>query len=367
MHRVKSKLREARRSAGLTQEELARTVGVSRQAYLAVEGGKSVPSTEVSLRLARALGRPVEALFELEEDSPLIVCAEALPAGKMSPGARVRMAQVGGRVLARPFAGEAAVIRSFVAPSGVVVGSSSASGTVDVRLEEPQVKSPYVVVAGCDPSLAIAGDPLRERGVRLDWMETGSSASLGMLAAGEVHIAGCHLGGETGRDVSIVVRKIVPFPCTIVGYAAWRQGFIVGPSNPLGISRIEDLGRPGVRFVNRQPGSGTRALFDRLVTKAGMASEAVDGADRWLNGHLAVAEAVQAGLADCAIGIEAAAAAYGLGFVPITEERYDLVAPNRFAESAPVMALLQAIRAPSFRRKVESLGGYDGAMMGQTV
>jgi molybdate-binding protein len=157
----------------------------------------------------------------------------------------------------------------------------------------------------------------------------------------------------------------VPFPCTLVSFAVWQQGLVVAPGNPLGLREAADLARPEVRIVNRAPGTGARALLDRALAAAGVPSAAVQGYEREVAGHLAVAEAVRAGLADAGVAVRAAAEAAGLDFVLWAEERYDLVVPDHFLDLPAVGALLDVLRGPGLRRQVEALGGYDIAPMGQ--
>ena len=117
-------------------------------------------------------------------------------------------------------------------------------------------------------------------------------------------------------------------------------------------------------MVNRQAGSGSRALLDRSLAAAGIPNDRIDGYGREEWGHLAVAAAVASGSADVGIGVKAAAVAMGLDFLPLEEERYDLVIPDHFLNDGPVQVLLDLLRRPLLRRRVESLGGYDVTNMG---
>jgi len=194
--------------------------------------------------------------------------------------------------------------------------------------------------------------------------ESSSQALLG-LANGEAHVAGCHLLDDaTGAYNSSWVAQLVPFPCTLVTFASWQQGLILAYGNPHDVSGIAHLANPNLRLVNRQAGSGSRALLDRALAAAGIPPAAVTGYDREEWGHLAVAAAVASGTADVGIGVKAAAVAMGLDFVPLEEERYDLVIPQHFLSHGPVQALLDLLRHPVLHRRVESLGGYDTSNMG---
>jgi putative molybdopterin biosynthesis protein len=150
------------------------------------------------------------------------------------------------------------------------------------------------------------------------------------------------------------------------------QGLIVPPGNPKGILTLEDLTRPGIVFINRQRGSGTRVLLDYELKQAGIEPRHIQGYQRQEFTHLSVAAAVQSGAgqlpaADCGLGILAAARALGLDFVPLLREQYDLVIPLEHYESDLLQPLLAMIRDPEFGSAVEGLGGYGTGQMGQVL
>ena len=369
-------LRPHRRNAGLTQQALAGRAGISRQAYASLESGRSGPSTEVALRLAQALGTTVEALFSLAEEPPGVVQADLVEATEadlrsgLAPWPRrARLARVGRRLLARPLTGPAAARYSLVDAEGVILSASRGGKRVTVQpFEEDETETPALVLLGCDPAAALLEPGLRRYGVKLAWAEEGSSQALAGLARGEAHVAGCHLKDEaTGLYNVSWVRRLVPFACTLVTFAAWRQGLIVAAGNPKGIRGVEDLAAPDVAIVNREAGSGSRSLLDRQLQRLGIPPDTVAGYDQEAGGHLAVARAVSSGQADAGIGVQAAAAALGLGFVLLEEEIYDLVIPNHLINEPGVQALLDLLRRPGLRRRVETLGGYDVSSMGVPV
>ncbi len=311
-------LRAARTRAGLTATALADTVGLSRQAYAAVEAGRAIPGTDTALRLARALGTPVEALFGLGGAGPL---------PPVAPSCVVRV-------------GERDVELPLGAPHGLPGGGGEGR--------------PTVVLAGCDPGTAILVARLAERhGVHLLWVESGSTASLGRLARGEVHVAGSHLPDTAARVAA------AGLDAEVVHLAVWEQGLVVAPGNPLALAGAEDLARPGVRLVNRETGSGSRRLLDERLAVAGVVGERLPGYRTAARGHLAVAEAVASGLADAGVATAAAARAFGLSFSPWEHEAYRLVVPRRFLALPVVASLLDVLRAPAVRADYERLGGYD--------
>jgi putative molybdopterin biosynthesis protein len=149
-----------------------------------------------------------------------------------------------------------------------------------------------------------------------------------------------------------------------VRFAIWKQGFIVNTGNPKSIRHVEDLTVPGVTIINTEPGAGSRGLLNRLLHEKGIPFHNVRGYQNVVHSSVASAETIAAGLADCSIGIEAAARATDLDFLFLNEEPYDLVIPDHFLETQAVVDMLEALKRRSFRRQVESLGGYDTSPMG---
>ena len=363
---VKSKIHQIRKTAGLTPTFLAKAAGISRQGYTAIETGKSVPSTEVALRLAHILKKKVEDLFWLEDGPDRIIQAELTGELKSVPeGTRMQVIQFGSRRLARPLK-EGTIVSHIINPADAVAVTTHSDRQVDLRLiNELATETPTLVLAGSDPSTSILSYMIRDLGVRLIWIEAESMPSLHALARGEIHIAGCDFRDRvTGLYNAPLVKEIVPFPCTIVRFAVWHQGIIVGTGNPKSIKHIDDLVRPNVTFINRQPGAGSRGLLNRLLWETGISAVDIHGYDKVVNGHLAAGETVAAGLADCGIGIEAAALANELDFLLLNEEPYDLVIPNHFLDTPAIQLLLGLLKSRELHRQVESLGGYDIRSMG---
>lgn len=369
-HNLQNHLKRARGKVGLTQGDLARRAGISRQAYSALESGNANPSTEVALRLAQALSEKVESLFYLPGQPSEIAEAELIgeSTAVTSPGGpvlRARLFRVGQRLLARPLTGPGNAHHAVVAAEGLIV-SQARAGRVAVRpFDQAEVDAPTLAMLGCDPAVGLLEAGLRSRGVALVAGEESSRQALLGLARGEAHVAGCHLLDDaTGTYNNSWVQQLVPFPCTLVTFASWQQGLIIALGNPKQIQGVTSLANPGIRLVNRQAGSGSRALLDRALSSAGVPPEKVDGYGREEPGHLAVAAAVASGSADVGIGVKAAAVAMGLDFLLLEEERYDLVIPDHFLDEGPVQVLLDLLRSTALHRRVESLGGYDVSSMG---
>ena len=189
------------------------------------------------------------------------------------------------------------------------------------------------------------------------------------LRRGEAHLAGIHLlHEETGQYNIPFLQQFLPdVPLVLVTLVEREQGLMVRPGNPRGISRIADLARGDVTFVNRQRGAGTRMLLDALMRKDGILPEAINGYHREEYTHLAVAAAVSAGSADVALGVFAAAQALGLDFIPLAKERYDLAIPVKFYTDYNMQKLLELIRSAQFKQAVKELGGYHTEITGEIV
>ena len=266
MPTLKTNLKPARLSAGLSQTALARQAAISRQAYVAIETGKSVPSTEVALRLARALGCTVESLFSLPFEEGSTVRAELLPTPHPSPiSSRVQLFSVGGRLLARPLSGRSSTSYTMTPADGITMTSES-SDDVSVRLLAPLDQANTLVLAGGDPAIPFLSRDLALRDFRMVRLGEDSNTALAYLSVGTAHVAGCHLFDETTGQYNVSwVRRLAPFPCSVITFAVREQGLIVAAGNPKNVASIDDLSRPDLSFINREEGSGSRALMDRLI------------------------------------------------------------------------------------------------------
>lgn len=210
---------------------------------------------------------------------------------------------------------------------------------------------------------------LAEGRLHLELQYRGSLDSLRLFDAGRCELAGFHVPIGAGADA--IAARFRPLlkqgRVHLVQVARRRQGFMVAPGNPFGIEEVRDLARKRARFVNRQPGSGTRLLLDALLDDAGVDPARVRGyADEEFT-HLAVAAMIASGAADAGFGIEAAAARFNLGFVPVAEERY-LLAWRQSARAQPAIdTLLTLLGSETFRARVAKLPGYDAGASGAPI
>ena len=270
------------------------------------------------------------------------------------------------------------MLTSLVRADGLLIVPAGQEGhhpgeEVDIALLRglDEISRTIVAIGSHDLVLDLAASALRadDPGVTLASSNVGSLGGLAALRDGLCHVAGSHLlDPATGQyTLPYVDRILADRDVSVVRLVHRDQGLIVAPGNPLSLRSIDDLTRPGVRYVNRQRGAGTRVLLDHELRTRGIGSDAVEGYAREEPTHLAVAAAVAAGRADAGLGILAAARAFGLDFLPVTREPYDLVVAGQDAGGprlAPLWTLLQSDR---FRAAVEELGGYDTKEMGYRV
>lgn len=338
-------VRERREAVGLSVSGLAAQVGLSRQALSRVESGASVPGTRQALLLARALRCRVEDLFSL--GAARVTARVLLDA---PPGTRVQLADVDGEWRALPLSGEAGL---RLVADGVVL----ASGEVEVPGPLDDARR-TALVAGCDPALGLLCTSLGTE-ARAAWVPRASLEAVQAAARGEVHAAGLHLG-SLDRHREVVARDLPGARLLRLWHA--EQGLILAPGNPLGVRGPVDLTRG--RLVTRPVGAGGRALLDGWLREAGLdaaAREARHAASRLAPSPLEAAVAVARGEADVAPGPRSAAGAYGLAFIPLVVEAFDLAVPERHLAHPGVQALIAAAGSGAFQADLRSLGGYDPA------
>ncbi|HEY6275736.1 MAG TPA: substrate-binding domain-containing protein [Streptosporangiaceae bacterium] len=354
-----ARLRMARQARGFSQQQLAGMAGVSRQAVSAVEAGHSDPSLRVGLALARALGVTAEELFG-PGNTPAAVPARAV-AGLGPAGARVSLAPVGDGLVALPLTPDMAA--GFQPAGGVV---AKPGGDVE-PIVPPQ---PALVVAGCDPALPLLATPLS----RLDppvgfiWWPCSSAEALRLAGAGLVHVAGTHLRGRAGDYNTAAARQRLRHAgAEVIGFSAWREGLVISPALDGEVTGLADLARRGLRLVNREEGAEARRVLDREAARLGIEPRSLPGYGTRATGHLQVASAVAAGLADAGVASEPAALAYGLSFLPLAAERFDLVIPGGQAGSREVQALLRVLTSPWLMTQLSILPGYAPVRCGEHV
>jgi len=379
---IENRLRTFRSAKGLSQSDLAGMAGVTRQAIYAIEANQYLPTTAVALRLAGALDCRVEDLFSLISSGEIV---EGELIGELPHGSkrtRVKIARVGRRLLVRPVATLGDVLNFTIPADGLIVGPASSEPSKKAGHRGARVKvelirdrrliEEEIVVAGCDPAIFLAGEYLRRRHERssvLEWT-MGSGAAIEALQRGEVHIAGLHIvdpkSGES--NVPYLRRHLKEGEFTVMTFASWEQGLMVCKGNPKSIKDIADLARKDVEVVNRENGSGARALLDQQLTAAGIQPIKVKGYGHHAASHLEVAQLIARGQIDVGMGVGSAARLLGLDFIPLQQERYDLVIPTLYLTTHPGLSVfLETIVSRPFRAEIDALGGYDTRETGKIV
>jgi molybdenum cofactor synthesis domain-containing protein len=291
---------------------------------------------------------------------------------------RVILGRVQGRLIAMPLQRGAAVITSLTRADGILqipqeLEGHEAEETVRVRLLRPedQLDQTLIMIGSHDNTIDVIANELKRRDSRLH-LSSSNVGSLGGLMAirrGQTHLAGSHLlDTETGDyNSSYIQRYLKGTPLRLVQLAMRQQGLLIRSGNPKHIRGVEDLLRPDVTFINRQAGAGTRILLDYCLQQSGLSPETIRGYDQEEFTHMAVAVNVLSGRADAGMAIFASARALNLDFIPIAEERYDLVIPETSWDDPKIQLLLEIIVSAPFRKMVTDLGGYDVGASGTVV
>ena len=363
-------LAQARTARSLTQTELARRAGISRQALGAIESGAYHPGVAIAIRIARELGTTVEALFgEQDDESSTLVEASwsGDPRRRTAAQSRVMLARVRGKVVA--VAQPAAHLA--LAPAAGVLQRARRNRADVATYQLPDEIDSTLLMSGCDPAAAILVDWLARRRspVRAVALPCSSREALRALSDGRVHVAGVHLRDQKSGEYNLasIRRTLGHRRSIVVNFARWELGLATAPGNPLAIRSFADLQRPGVRIVNREDGSGARSALDHALGELGIQRDRVTGYQFEVRGHLEVAAAIAAGLADTGVTIRLGADAYGLHFLPHQEERYDLVFLEQDAGTPPIKAMLDSLNSGRFAREISQLCAYDTTQMGQPV
>lgn len=291
---------------------------------------------------------------------------------------RVRMGAVGGRLMASPLSRGSGVVSSFMKADGILEVPQGLEGyeageEVTLRLLSPmeKLRNTLVVIGSHDPLLDELADMLHLGDPRL-YMSSSHVGSMGGIMAirrGEAHMAGCHLlDTADGTYNRSFIRKYFPKgDVKLVSCVGRQQGLMVARGNPLNICSFADISRQGVRYVNRQKGSGTRILTDYLCSREKVEPSDVYGYTREELTHTSVAAQIACGSADVGMGIYSAAKLYDLDFIPICIEEYDLIIPDHAWDSPMVQQLLTILRSDAFREKILSMGGYTADHPGQVL
>ena len=291
---------------------------------------------------------------------------------------RVRMGYVGEKLMASPLSRGSGVVSSFMKADGILevpqgMEGYEAGSEVDVKLlsSVQKLENTLVVIGSHDPLLDELADMMHvENGsVYMSSAHVGSMGGIMAIRRGEAHAAGCHLlDTATGEYNLAFMKKYFPKGgVKLVRCVGRQQGMIVAKGNPLNIRSFADIAKEGVRYVNRQKGSGTRILTDYLCKQDKLDTASIYGYDREELTHTSVAAQIVSGSADAGMGIYSAAQLYDLDFIPICIEEYDLIIPDHAWDTPMVQQMIQTLKSDAFREKILALGGYTVENPGEII
>ena len=291
---------------------------------------------------------------------------------------RVRMGYVGDRLTASPLPRGSGVVSSFMKADGMAVipqgtEGNAAGDTVRVTLlnSEEKLRNTIVVIGSLDPLMDELANLVHraDRSMFVSSAHVGSMGGIMAVRRGEAHAAGIHLlDTETGVYNLSYLRKYFPDGGVhLVRCVGRRQGLMLQKGNPLGIRSFIDITKDNLRYVNRQKGSGTRILMDYLCTKHGVDPAKVYGYEREEMTHNSVAVQIAGNSADAGMGICSTAKLYDLDFLPICDEEYDILIPDRAWDTPLIRCLLDTLRSDAFRDRIEAMGGYTLDRPGEEI
>lgn len=291
---------------------------------------------------------------------------------------RVRMGEVGGKLTASPLSRGAGVVSSFMKADGILEVPQGTEGyeageEVQVRLlsTPEKLQNTLVVIGSHDPLLDEVADMMHRADptVFMSSSHVGSMGGIMAIRRGEAHAGGCHLlDTEAGVYNLSFLKKYFPNGgIRLVRCVGRQQGLMLAKGNPLDIKEFADIAKNGVRYVNRQKGSGTRVLMDYLCEQYAVNVSDIYGYEREELTHTSVAAQIANGSADAGMGIYSAAQLYDLDFLPICIEEYDLIIPDHAWETPVVQQLMATLKSPAFREKMLAMGGYTVDHPGEII
>jgi len=292
---------------------------------------------------------------------------------------RVKVGKVGDNFIATPVGRGAGALMTLQRADGIVQVPAMSEGIaaeteIEVKLlrSKSEIENTVVCIGSHDNALDVLANYLKKKfpSYSMSSAHVGSMGGIMAIKKSEAHVAGTHLLDEQSGEYNVAfIRKFLKdVPLKLINLVYREQGLIVRKGNPKNIRTMEDLTRDDVVFINRQPGSGTRLLTDKYLRDKGILPQSIKGYDKEEFTHMGIASAVMSGAADTGMGILTAAIALDLEFIPVAQERYDLLIKKEHLDMPMVQAFLQIIASDDeFKSAVLSLGGYDVSDMGKVV
>jgi len=360
-----NKISLRRRAKNLQQAELARRCGVSRQFISMLESGRVQPNVQVALQLAAELNCSVEDLFSpVSTHTPQGMPVQLLQP-QLRPGARLDVALVAGRWIAHAADTVPSLGNGFAEADATLAWIDGKASATPYR-PIPDLEH-NIAIAGCDPALALLRGAAGTSTLpgRCFWINCGSSRALQLLSDGWVHAAGLHYAGDDAGENLRQVKRLDPAGhWQVLRFTRWEQGWMIRPAARAVFNGLADVTNKRVRFVNREPGAGTRHWLDAQLALAKLKPGSVRGYTEECASHWECARALIENRADVAIGPRAIASTFGLEFLPTIEVAFDLVLPKAYLDHPRLQALLQRVRSRNFQREVETLAGYSAGEAG---
>ena len=291
---------------------------------------------------------------------------------------RVKIGSVDGKLISSQLPRGAGSITTLTEADGIIripqnIEGLSENQKVQAQLLRPlsSIENTIVITGSHDNTLDLLADQIKavSNDITVSSSHVGSMGGLMAIKKGACHMAGAHLldPDDGSYNISYIKKYLPDQKVRIVNLVMRDQGLIVPKGNPENIQSIEDLKNKNLQFINRQPGSGTRILFDYKLKALGISADDIQGYENDEYTHMSVAVSVLSGRADAGLGIQAAAQALDLDFIPIVTEEYDLVIPDRFYKTRKVQVLLETITTREFQDRVMSLGGYSTKNTGKDM
>ncbi|WAH38174.1 substrate-binding domain-containing protein [Alicyclobacillus dauci] len=358
-----NRVRQVRLQHGLSREDLAEHVGVTRQMIGLIETGKVNPSTSISLRLGKVLNSSVEYLFSTDPVETINAKVVTESDVHQEVSQRVVIGSVMGQNIARPLT-FVHPMAQFVAAHGIVP-SANPSNRVELYRDVHRTDK-TLFISGCDLGLGLLANHIshasrHHQGI---WFQASNRAAIEELRRGYTHVAAVH----THLSIEEFKQTLdLPFQVHAMHFSIGQLGWIVSRGNPRGFTSAGDLASGQYTIVNRPAGAGARELLDSELKRYGVPAQDIPGYQSVVRGHIDVAYAVFNGLADVGLAHASAAAQYGLDFLPIRPETCMLVFSPESELDESLQVLQESLQSDSFRQDLAAFGPYDVRATGKTI